>query len=293
MTDLGIEYQTVMGLPPIEFVHLAADLGCSRISMKARGGGGPYNPWGFPEYSFVDDAALRRRMCAAMDARGVSISLGEGFVVLPGRDLLQDRANLDVMEEFGVRRVNAVTMDPDLARSVDQIGALAEAAAERGMETTMEFARSLAVSELAEAMWIVAEVARPDFRLLIDTMHVARSGVTPEELGALDPSLIGYVQLCDATVRQNHAVYRDDSSDRLVPGEGELPLPELLAAMPAGLPVGVEVPMRSRAEAGASPQACAAEAVEGARRVLAQAAVRRGVDAARGLLARDSRHSAE
>ena len=27
MDDVGIEYQTVLGYPPVEFVHLAADLG--------------------------------------------------------------------------------------------------------------------------------------------------------------------------------------------------------------------------------------------------------------------------
>ena len=38
MDDVGIEYQTVLGYPPVEFVHLAADLGCHAISMKARTG---------------------------------------------------------------------------------------------------------------------------------------------------------------------------------------------------------------------------------------------------------------
>jgi hypothetical protein len=28
MGEVGIEYQTVLGYPPVEFVHLAADLGC-------------------------------------------------------------------------------------------------------------------------------------------------------------------------------------------------------------------------------------------------------------------------
>jgi hypothetical protein len=50
MDDLGIEYQTVLGFPPVDFVHLAADLGCRYISMKARGGGGPYNPYGHPSF---------------------------------------------------------------------------------------------------------------------------------------------------------------------------------------------------------------------------------------------------
>ena len=38
MDDVGIEYQTVLGCPPVEFVHLAADLGCRAISMKASTG---------------------------------------------------------------------------------------------------------------------------------------------------------------------------------------------------------------------------------------------------------------
>lgn len=45
MDDLGIEYQTVLGYSPVDFVHLAADLDGRRISMKAQGGG-PYNPPG-------------------------------------------------------------------------------------------------------------------------------------------------------------------------------------------------------------------------------------------------------
>jgi sugar phosphate isomerase/epimerase len=269
MDDLGIEYQTVLGFPPVDFVHLAADLGCRYISMKARGGGGPYNPYGHPPFSFLGDLPLRRRMIAALRQRGVSVSLGEGFVVQPGSDLLDDRASLDLMSEFGVTRVNAVTMDPDLSRSFDQFAAFTEAAAQRGMETTMEFARSLTLTDLDTALSAVRHVGRPEFRLLIDTMHVARSGSTPADLAAVDPRLIGYVQLSDSTLPQRGATYRDDSSDRLVPGEGELPLVDILLALPAELPVGVEAPMRSLAAQGVSVQECARQAVAGARSVLA------------------------
>jgi sugar phosphate isomerase/epimerase len=272
MDDLGIEYQTVLGFPPVDFVHLAADLGCRYISMKARGGDGPYNPYnlyGHPPFSFLDDASLRRRMIAAMEQRGVSISLGEGFVVQPGTSLLDDRASLDLMSELGATRVNAVTMDPDLNRSFDQFAAFAELAAQRGMETTMEFAKSLALSDLDTALSAVRHVGRPDFRLLIDTMHVARSGSTAADLAAVDPRFIGYIQLSDSTVRQRGVTYRDDSSDRAVPGQGELPLVDLLLALPAGLPVGVESPMRSRAAQGLSVQESARLAMAGARAVLA------------------------
>jgi sugar phosphate isomerase/epimerase len=270
MDEVGIEYQTVLGFPPVEFVHLAADLGCHAISMKARTGShNPYNPYGHGEFSFLDDPGLRRRMTAALKDRDVSISLAEGFVVVPGANLADDLASLDVMWELGASRANAVTMDPDLGRSFDQFAAFAEVAAERGMQTTLEFSKSLTLSELDTALAAVRYVGRPDFRLLIDTMHVARSGSTAADLAAVDPRFIGYIQLSDSTMRQRGATYRDDSTDRSIPGQGELPLAGILLALPAGLPVGVEAPMRSRAEQGLSVQECARLAVAGARAVLA------------------------
>jgi hypothetical protein len=86
----------------VEFVHLAADLGCHAISMKARTGShNPYNPYGYRDFSFLDNPGLRRRMAAALQDRGVSISLAEGFVVVPGAGLTDDLASLDVMWETG------------------------------------------------------------------------------------------------------------------------------------------------------------------------------------------------
>jgi sugar phosphate isomerase/epimerase len=240
---------------------------------------GPYNaanPYGYDDFSFLDDVGARRRMAAALRERAVTISLAEGFVVIPGADLTADLAGLDVMWELGATRANVVTMDADLGRSFDQFAAFAEAAAERGLQTTLEFAKSLALTDLETAVAAVRHVGRADFRLLIDTMHVVRSGSTAADLASLDSSLVGYAQLCDNTLEQRSAVYREDSSDRLAPGEGELPLVDIMLALPEWVPVGVEVPMRSRATAGMPARTCARLAVEGARDVLAQVRAERG-----------------
>jgi sugar phosphate isomerase/epimerase len=264
---LGLEHQTVFGLPPVEFVHLAADLGCRYIAVAPSGG--PYNPHGYEPYSLRDDAALRRRLTAAMRDRGVSISLGEGFTVRPGTDISGSAADLDMMAELGVPMINTVSLDPDLSRSLDEFGLLAEMAAARGMETTIEFAPSLTVCDLGAALSAVRHVARPDFRLLIDTMHLVRSGNTAADLAAVDPGLIGYAQLSDNTIRQRGSVYREDSIDRMVPGEGELPLRDILAVLPPDIVIGLEVPMRSRAEAGEPTQERARRCVQAARDLLA------------------------
>ena len=251
---LGIEHLSVFGLPPVEFVELVADLGCSHLATGL--GAAPYNPHGYPPFSLKDDAALRRDMIAAMRDREVSISLGEGFSLREGQVFEDRREDLELMAELGVRRINTVTMDPDLARSFDQFGELAEMAAALGMETTVEFGPGLSVGDLATAVAAVRHVGRPDFRLLIDTMHLARTGSGPADLAALDPTLIGYVQLSDAPIEPRFPTYMEEAMfERMVPGEGELPLRELLAVVPPDVVVGLEVPLRSQAEAGIGPEA--------------------------------------
>ena len=120
-------------------------------------------------------------------------------------------------------------------------------------------------------------------------MHVVRSGSTAADLAALDASMFGYVQLCDSTLEQRNEAYRDDSSDRGIPGEGELPLVQILVALPAWLSVGVEAPMRSRAAQGMSVRECAELAVEGARSVLAEVWTEREKLGSAGLPRRSTR----
>jgi sugar phosphate isomerase/epimerase len=274
---LGIEFQTVFGLPPVDFVNLAGDLECRYISTGLSGG--MPNPFGYEPFSLRDDISLRRRLISAMHDRGVSISLGEGFMVSPGGDVRNHAHDMDVMIELGVKRINTVSMDPDLRRTFDEFGVLAEMAAERGLEMTTEFAPSLTVKNLDMAVAAARHVNRPDFRILIDTMHLMRGGHTAANLAAIDPALIGYVHLSDNTLKQRGAVYRDDSIDRMFPGDGELPLEEILAVIPRDVVVGLEVPMRSKIEAGVRPEVIARQGVDAARQMLAVVQGRRGPNA--------------
>jgi hypothetical protein len=68
MKRLGIELLSVFGMPPIEHVRLAADLGCGHISTGLTQL--PFNPHGYPSWSLRDDAALRRQMKSAMHEEG-------------------------------------------------------------------------------------------------------------------------------------------------------------------------------------------------------------------------------
>jgi sugar phosphate isomerase/epimerase len=252
MARLGIELLSVFGMPPVAHVKLAAELGCSHISTGLTPM--PFNPQGYRSWSLRDDAEMRRDLKAVMRECGVVIGSGEGFTVRPGQDLRDKQGDFDLMAELGAERVGGVSMEPDLERTKDQFALLAEYAQQRGMGATMEFAPPHPVGNLTAALAVINHVNKPNFQLVIDAMHFFRSGGSVAELATLDASNIGYAQLCDVPLQPLQQDYLQEAMfNRLVPGEGELPLAEFVRALPRDVPIGLEIPMRAQAELGISP----------------------------------------
>lgn len=81
-------------------------------------------------------------------------------------------------------------------------------------------------------------------------MHVYRSGATSAELAALDPAIIGNIQLRDVPKNAGLDYGEEAIPHRLPPGEGVLPLADFIAALPTEQPIGLEIPMPGKAEAG-------------------------------------------
>jgi sugar phosphate isomerase/epimerase len=272
MDRLGVEMLCVFGMPPVEYVHLVADLGCRYITTGMVGFA-PLQTLGYQPFSLRDDPRLRRDLLAVMDDRGVSISLGEGLLIAPGVDVRSYAADLDIMAELRIPRINTVSLEPDRPRTFDELAVLTDLAAERGILTSVEPVPGLAIADLPSALAAVEHVGRDEISLLIDTMHVARSGAGPDDLRALPAERIGHVQLCDVPLRSTRQYHYAEEAmyHRMVPGEGELPLAEMLAALPPDRVVGLEVPLRSRAEAGVSAYDRILPCVESARALLTQA----------------------
>lgn len=246
---LGIENLTHMGMPPVDLVKLVAANGCTGISGAlgpmplAMFGYPDFHP--YPDWSLENDPALRREMKAAMADTGVRIELGEGFRVGADRDVADYAHGLDLMAELGAVRINAVSMEPSLERTYDQLALLADMVVTRGMMFTIEFAPMNTINNLASALAAIDHVGKGRARVLIDAMHLFRSGGGVADVAALDPDLIGYAQLCDVPLAAPDGVpyFQEATLARMVPGTGELPLAEWIAALPSDLPIGIEVPM--------------------------------------------------
>lgn len=273
MNELGIERLCVFGMPPVPFVALAAELGCSCIGIGLTASR-YFNPHGYPDWSLRDDPTLRREMAAVMRDLGVRISLLEGFGIMPGTDVRAMARDLDLLCDLGGARINAVSMDRDLQRTLDGFATLAELAGDRGIEVTIEIGPG-PMATLPAAMAAVRHVARPNFRLLIDTMHYFRLGGSIAEIAALDPALIGYVQLCDAPLVSPFASYMEEAlHERMAPGTGDLPLRDFVALLRPDVVVSLEVPQRAAAQAGSGPRERVAGCVDAARALMLEARAR-------------------
>ena len=247
MNRLGIEMLTVLGMPPVEYVKLAGELGC--VSVSTGLSGLPLTMFGitdfapYPEWSLRDDPALRRETIAAMRDAGVKIGLGEGFRADTGIDVSEFAGDLDLMVELGAVRINAIGIEPDLPRCHDQLAKLAEMVTARGMLFTVEFCPGFAIDTLGKTLALIDHIGRGRCRVLLDSMHFFRTGGTVAEIEALDADMIGYAQLADGRNAPPDDGYMMEAMfARGVPGAGELPLRELIAVLPSDLPISVEVP---------------------------------------------------
>jgi sugar phosphate isomerase/epimerase len=105
---------------------------------------------------------------------------------------------------------------------------------------------------------------------LVDALHVARSHTTLDDLRALPPALLHYAQICDAPAGKDFTVEQmvhTARCERLLPGEGGIDPARIFAALPADVPVSVEVPHQVRA-AQVGDVAWARQALAASRRLL-------------------------
>jgi sugar phosphate isomerase/epimerase len=177
---------------------------------------------------------------------------------------------LDGAASTGAHNIVVVGRDPERNRFEDEFARLCEAAAPLGLSAHLEFMATSEVRSLGEAAAICSKVSSGNAHILLDSLHLFRSGGKVEELASIDPHLLVYMQLSDGPP-SSPDLDNELRHARLNPGEGSLPLAKMLKALPATMPISVEVPQLARQEAGVSALERAAESLEATRKLLALA----------------------
>lgn len=194
----------------------------------------------------VADGMTSEQFVALHTERGLVVPAAEVAFLDPG---VVDRASvaaahgrlLDVAARVGARSVIAVVLDPAaparggrLDGSDAGLGALCDLAAERGLAVSLEFLPFSALPDLVTAARLVERLDRENLGVVVDAWHWFRQprGARASDLAALPPDRIHLLQLNDA-LRRPAADLVADSRDRLLPGDGELDITGLLAALAA------------------------------------------------------------
>lgn len=152
-----------------------------------------------------------------------------------------------------------------LTEMAEAIGAVSRLAAGRGVTLVLEFVPDSGIRTIGEAQAIAAACGEPNCKVHLDTWHLARGGGGVADIRALPAGAIGAFQLSDRIEPPPGTPYVA-MTGRLLPGEGELPLGEIVAAAVANSPgITLEVEVFSEELAAMSVDAAAARTAEAVR----------------------------
>jgi sugar phosphate isomerase/epimerase len=241
------------------------------IQAAAAGGFDATGLWVEPEnWTAATTAAAR----SALADSGLELLDVEVIWNKPDSDMAAHKACIDIGAELGAKNVLCVSSDPDLMATAARLAELCGHAEGSGMRVALEFGIFTAVRNLTMAMQVLDAVGHPLRALLIDPIHVDRSGSSIADVAALPASLLPYAQFCDAPALRPDpddfaAVITDAIDLREQCGEGALPLDALYAALPAGIPLSIELRSKALRDACSNPNDRAKAVAAATRRWLA------------------------
>ena len=250
-TPIGIAHLTLLRLSPPELVATAAEAGYDFVGVRVKA-----VTEGEHQYPMQPGSPMSRETLRRLDDTGLTVRDIEFLTLRPDTGPDDWRPALEAGAALGASTFSVVGVDDDPARLTDTLARLTADATAYGIRPTLEPISYQPVSRVADA----AAIARAaSAAVLLDALHIQRGGSTLDDVRALEPDLVPCVQLCDGPLAVPETLelpaelplgMKADGSvlqvearvQREVVGEGGFPLAELLAAVPAGSPISVEVP---------------------------------------------------
>ena len=250
---------------PPQMVQLAADTGCRACGIRIL----PAAPGGV-HHPLTPGSPMLAETRARSDGSGVRVLDLEIIRIAPAFNARAYGAFFEVGALLGAKHVLVAGDDADVGRMTTNFAALCDAAVPFGLTCDLEPMPWCPVASVGDATRIVDGAARPNGAVLVDALHFFRSASTLDDVKRLPRSRLNYAQMCDGKVpgpTTTEGLIHDARCERLLPGEGGFDLEALFAALPADLPVSIEIPSDTRAPKMGYP-AWARAAFEETKRVL-------------------------
>ena len=241
MTKLGLAHLTALDLAPTTLVQEAARAGFSFVGLRvipATAGGSAYPT--------RVGTAVHRDLKQLLADEGVRLNEIEFVQLTPSIDIPALAGLFEAAADLGAVAVTASGDDDDPVRLAAHFAELCDLAQQFGLRVDLEFMRWRAVGSLPRAAAIVRAAGKANGAILVDALHLHRSGGKPSDLISMPAQHLRAAQICDAVAdipTSEAAIIAEAREGRLPPGDGALPLGELLEALPADASISVEMPL--------------------------------------------------
>jgi len=238
---LGLAHLTALELSPPALVIEAARAGFAWVGLRvvpATAGGAAY-----PTRVGTEAHRALKRILAA---EGVRVSDIEFIQLTPDIDVQGFAGVFEAAADLGAISVTVSGDDHDPARLVAHFAELCDLALTFGLRVDLEFMRWRAIGALPQAQAIVQQAGKSNGAILVDALHLTRSNGKAADLIPIPDEWLRAAQICDAGAdvpTTEAAIIAEARQGRLPPGEGALPLGDLLEALPADAFLSVEMPM--------------------------------------------------
>lgn len=263
MPGLSLDSLTLTDTQPQAAIRAAAEAGFDICSLWVQA------PPLYPSALLSPD---KESECAAIIAdTGISVQALEVFDLYSLAAVEDYKPQLELGARLGGQVALVINYsNSDRAEVADILALFSETAGKFGLGVNLEPVCGGKSQTLAEACDLI-RVSGADVGLCFDPHHLIRTGGGIEELRAIEPGLIRYVQVCDGLIPQPAEVAATEAvCERLYPGEGDFPLIDLLRAAPRDVTLGVECPSLRRLQAGVPALGQAIEAMASVRALLAK-----------------------
>jgi sugar phosphate isomerase/epimerase len=236
---LCLAHLSMIELTPPELVEAAADAGFEHVSMRLA----PASA-GESQHLMIGGTPMMRETLARMRDRGVSVHDVELVRLTPETEVADLEPLLEAAAALGAKHI-LVAGDSDDEPAVGQrLGELCALGAPYGLRMALEFMPWRGIKSLPSARRVVE--AAGNGGIVVDAIHLARSGGTPDDLVLLPKGMWAYFQICDAVAEAPSSVEQllfQARSARLPPGQGGLDLVAMICAIPPDTMVSIEVPL--------------------------------------------------
>ena len=232
----------VLGGTPAENIDAAAAAGFGAVGLRicARRPGDPYT--GDP---ILGNADAARSLRARAAARGVRVSNVSAYQFYPDVGWDDVAPVIDAAATLDAPIIVVNGFDPELARFTGLFAKYCAAAKDAGIRIALEFLPYSGVRTIDEAMRVVMDSGASNAGLLMDALHLDRSGGSVADIARIPADRIAFAQLCDARQwtgpRTNERLLTEARTARLPAGAGDLPLFDFLDALPARTEIEYEV----------------------------------------------------